>query len=264
VRLLQTELWGTLVSSGAGSLTMNLSTIDGWPVSIFNFAGNGATAAQNPVATAFDVALGTLAVPAGTAAGDPVWINGLAAPFGAAPPDFTAYAVNSEQSVQVAGGSLTAAGTQSCGLGSQTCEPASLRVLYKYATGTAAPFTGLSNAGFSVNLANPELDSAVIRIGPEVIDMKSLTVNPQIVPTTLPVTTTFAPRYALGNPTTATVTTTVTTATTSIASYSSFPAFVAEFNSVVSAADPVLQFDVRGVYNPTANTFTATSINVVL
>ena len=42
VRLQSTELWGSLVSSAAGSLVLNLQTIDDWPVSDYNFAGNGA------------------------------------------------------------------------------------------------------------------------------------------------------------------------------------------------------------------------------
>jgi len=264
VRLQSTQLWGSLVSLGAGSLTMNLQAINDWPASIYDFSGSGATAAQNPAPAAFDIATGSLTVPAGTVAGDPLWINGLMSAFGAAPPDFTAFAVNSESSVQVAGGTLTPAGTQSCGLGSEVCEPASMRVLYAYNTGTTTPFVGLSNAGFAVDLANPKLTTAVIRIGPEIIDMKTLPASPQVVPTTLPLTATFGPQYAIGNPTTSTVTPTVTTSTTSLQNYSSFPAFVTEYNSLVPSTGAVLQFDARGVYDRTTNIFTATSIDVVL
>ena len=42
VRLQSTKLWGSLVSSAAGGLVMDVQTIDDWPVADFDFAGNGA------------------------------------------------------------------------------------------------------------------------------------------------------------------------------------------------------------------------------
>ncbi len=115
---------------------MNLQAINDWPITDYNFAGNGATAAQNPVPAAFSVDTGALAVPAGTVAGNPLWVDGFMSRFGSAPPDLgAAVAVNNEASVQVAGGQLgggasTAPGTGMCGLGSQVCDPASLQVLW--------------------------------------------------------------------------------------------------------------------------------------
>jgi hypothetical protein len=153
---------------------MSLSAIDEWPASYYTFTGNGTSAAHDPVASSFVVNTGSLALPADLTAGSPVFVNGLVTPFGSAPPDFTATAVNSQASVQVAGGSLTAAGTQSCGLGSQVCQPASLRVLYNFAAGTAAPFAALSAAGFTLDKTNAELVSAVVAIGPETIDLTKL------------------------------------------------------------------------------------------
>ena len=85
VRLQPNEAFGTLVSSAAGSLVMDLTSIDNFPATDFNFAGNGATP---PVAAAFSVDTEGLTLPPGTAPGDPIWLSGYAAPFGAAPPDF--------------------------------------------------------------------------------------------------------------------------------------------------------------------------------
>jgi hypothetical protein len=68
----------------------------------------------------------------------------------------------------------------------------------------------------------------------------------------------------LGNPTTATVTPTVTTSSTSIATFTNFADFVTQFNATVTAGNAVLQFTIRGFYNPTTNIFTASSMNVVL
>jgi hypothetical protein len=262
VRLLSSEIWGPLVSSASGSLVMNLQAINDWPVSAYDFTGNGATAAPSPAAFAVDT--GPFALPAGTVAGDSLWIDGLVSPFGSAPPDFNASGgVYSEASVQVAPGSGTPAGTQSCGIGSQVCDPASMQVLWSNAPGAATPFTGLTSAGFSIDLSNAELVAGVIRIGPEVIDLKSLPASPKIEPTTLPPTTTFAPRYTVGNPVTSSTTPTVTS-TTALSIYSSFPDFVTQVNATLTSTSPAHQFQAQGVYNRTSNTFTATSISLVL
>ena len=266
VRLISTQLYGSLISSAAGSLVMNLTTINDWPESNYTFTGNGTSAAADPSAAAFTVNTGSLSLPSDLVAGAPVWVDGLVTPFGSAPPDFTATAVNSETSVQVAGGSLTAAGTQSCGLGSQICEPASLRVLYDYSTGTSAPFATSSATGFTIDMTNAALNSAVIRIGPETINLKTLTSSPAVVPTSLAATSTFGPQYTIGNPNTSTLTATATIATpaTTLHVYSDFPSFVTEYNSLVSSTNTVLQLTARGVYDRNTNTFTATDIDVVL
>jgi hypothetical protein len=263
VRLQQTQLWGSLVSEAAGSVVMNVQTINNWPISNYNFTGNGA-AALDP--TNFVVNPGTLALPAGTAVGDPVWINGFTAPYGSAPPDFLAVAVANEPSVQVAGGQFGGAaplapGAGVCGLGSQVCVPANMIV--SWVPGTTAPFLTFTAAGFSVDLSNANLLSGVIRIGPESIDLASLPASPLVVPTTLAVTSTFAPNYTVGNPATATTTTTVTS-TTSLHEHINFAAFVTDATAQLTAAAPALQLQATGIYDRSTNTFTATSVNFVL
>jgi hypothetical protein len=266
VRIMSSEIWGSLVSSTADSLVMNLQTINGWPASSYDFSGNGASAGQNPTAAAFAVNTGALTVPAGVVAGDPLWVDGIFSPYASAPPDFDATAVNSEASVQVAGGTGTPAGTQTCGVGSQVCDPASLQASWSATpTGTTTPFVDFGIAGFAIDLSNAQLVSAVIRVGPESIDLKSQqATNPRVVPTKLPRTTTFSPLYAVGNPITSSTTATVLTTMTAISQYSEFPSFVEQVNSTMTAANPPVQFEARGVYNRTTNTFTATSINLVL
>ena len=93
--------------------------------------------------------------------------------------------------------------------------------------------------------------------------MSSLPASVQIVPTTLAVTSTFAPRFTVGNPTTASTTATIT-ASTFLDVYSDYASFVSQTNTLLSDANPAVQFEARGVFNSTANTFTATSINLVL
>ena len=233
VRLVSTQLWGSLVSSAAGSAVLNLQTIDNWPVSNYNFTGNGAGAVAP---ASYAVNTGSLAIPAGVAAGGPLWIDGTTTPFGSAPPDFNAVAINAELSV-----------------------PARLQVDWTSA-GTTAPFATLANAGLTIDLNNANYSSGVIRIGSESIDLKSLAGTPQIVPATpigdagLPAK--FLPSFAIGNLTS-------TANTTAIAVFNTFSGFVTQAPLSIVAATPALHFVAAGVYNRGTNTFTASSIDVV-
>ncbi|HXA36832.1 MAG TPA: DUF4382 domain-containing protein [Steroidobacteraceae bacterium] len=233
VRLIPTELWGPLVSTASGSLTMNLQTIENWPVADYNFTGNGPSGVTP---ASFAVATGSLAIPAGVTAGSPVWIDGVFPPFGAAPPDFEAFTINSEVSV-----------------------PAYLQVDWTSA-GTTAPFATLTSAGLTIDLANANYSAGVIRIGSESIDLKSLVASPTIVPQTAPAPTPglpplFLPIFAIGN-LSASDTTTITV-------YNSFASFVTQLPLSTVAATPALHFVAKGVFNRTSNTFTASSIDVV-
>jgi sulfur transfer complex TusBCD TusB component (DsrH family) len=231
VRLISTQLWGPLVSSATGSLTMDLQTIDYWPVSNYNFTGNGTVA---PAAYVVDT--GALALPAGTVAGSPVWIDGVTAPFGSAPPDFEAFAINPELSV-----------------------PARLQVDWTSA-GTTAPFTTLTSTGLTVDLSNPNLSAAVIRIGSESVALSSLAATPQIVPQVGPappagLPAVFQPVFAIGNLTAADTTTITVT--------NNFATYVTQLPTAIVAATPAYHFVATGTYNRGNNTFTASSIDVV-
>jgi hypothetical protein len=233
VRLVSTQLWGSLVSSAPGSAVLNLQTIDNWPVSNYNFTGNGAAAVAP---ASYAVNTGSLAIPAGVAAGGLLWIDGTTTPFGSAPPDFNAVAINAELSV-----------------------PARLQVDWTSA-GTTAPFATLTNAGLTIDLNNANYSSGVIRIGSESIDLKSLAGTPQIVPATpigdagLPAK--FLPSFAIGNLTS-------TANTTAIAVFNTFSSFVTQAPLSIVAATPALHFVAAGVYNRGTNIFTASSIDVV-
>jgi hypothetical protein len=235
VRLISTHLWGSLVSSGAGALSMNLQTINNWPVSDFTFTGNGTSTATDPVATAFTVSTGTLTVPV-TTVGDPLWIDGRVAPFGSAPPAFDATAISSEASV-----------------------PASLQVQWT-STGTKTPFSVLSAAGSTIDLANTS--TAVIRVGPESIALASLPASPQftVVPqtgiaSTVPGVFLFTPRFSYGDPTAA--------APAGIHVFSAFGTYATDLTTAL-ATTSALQLEARGTYNRATNTFSASSVDVVL
>jgi hypothetical protein len=238
VRLLSTELFGSLISSAAGSLQLNLSGIENWPASVYNFAGNGSSAAQDPTAANFTVNTGALTLPT-AAAGDPLWIDGYVAPFGAAPPAFLAQSVNAESGVL-----------------------ATLAVTWT-GTGTAAPFAALTATGLTIDLTNAAFGSGQLRIGAETIDIKTLTASPSIVPAVaVPAATTglplFNPRFSVGPGAIS------ESSTGSITSFVTFAAFVTQLNTTFATPTSATQFVARGLYDRAGNTFTASSIDVVL
>ena len=229
VRLVPTELFGTVVSAAAGSATLDLQNINQYPASIYNFAGNGATA---PTAANFvvDTATATGTLPT-LSAGDLLWVDGYVSPFGSAPPDFLASVVNDEATM-----------------------PARMVVTWS-GTGSTAPFTSLTASGFVLNLADPKLSSAVLRFGAASVDMHTLPASPEVVPQTetppagpgLP--SIFIPLFGTGN-----------TATT-VNVVSTWATYETTLGSLASA--PVLKMDARGTYNPATNTFSAATINFV-
>jgi hypothetical protein len=234
VRLMSTELFGSELSSSAGSLGLNLQFINNWPVSVYNFAGNGATA---PTPGNFLVNTGSLTLPT-FAAGDPVWVDGYLSPFGSAPPDFLAQSVSAEATV-----------------------PATLVVNWT-GTGTTAPFATLSATGLSIDLANAAFGSGQLRVGAETVDITTLSASPNIVPDVaandptsgLPL---YSPVFSVGP---GAITENVVNP---IQSFNGFGAFVTQLNTTF-AATPATRFVARGLYNRAANTFTASSIDVVL
>ena len=238
VRLQSTELFGSLTSAASGSLALNLQSILSYPSSVYDFAGNGVSAASDPVAANFLVNTGALALPT-LAPGDPVWIDGYVAPFGTAPPDFTAFSVLAEASV-----------------------PATLAVLWT-GTGTAAPFATLTPTGLTIDLTNAAFGSGQLRIGAETVDVTTLSATPNIVPavaapdptTGLPL---FMPRFSVGPG--AIVEATINP----ITSFNTFAAFVTQLNTTFATPTPATQFVARGMYDRASNTFTASSIDVVL
>ena len=258
VRLIPSYLWGNLVSATTSGLTLNLQTINGWPVSDYSFAGNGTTAASDPVAAGFIVNTGSLVQPA-FAAADPVYLSGLFAPFGSAPPDFTASAVNSELSVQTVGG----VGTCGQGLASLDCIPASMRVYFSGAS-TAAVFSTLAATGMTVDIQSANYLLGNLRIGSESIDLATLPASPLIVPQAgtsggagLPAL--YQPLFSYGNP----LAVYSATAPAGINVFSDFATFASGLGTTLATTAP-LQFEARGTYNRATNTFSASSVNVVL
>ncbi len=240
VRLTSTSVYGSLVAAGANDLLLNLTTINDWPVSVFNFAGTGSSAANDAVATNYYVNTTGLTVP-DTTAGDPVWADGVVAPYAAGPPDFNASAVQSEAS-----------------------KTASIRVNWGTA-GTPAPFSAMSASGLTLDLSNASITSAVIRFGPESLPLTSLPASPVIVaatgtaPTATGLPSTYTPLFSEGDPTV----TGTDAAPDGVHVYSALSTYVTQLTTVFTTK-AALSFEARGTYDRTTNTFTAASINVVL
>jgi hypothetical protein len=232
VRLQNTQLWGSLVSSASDSLVLDLQTIENWPLDQFDFTGDGVV-----VPSSYAVDTGSVVLPAGVAPGDPLWIEGIVAAFGTAPPNFLATSMSSEATT-----------------------PASLQVSWG-STGTVAPFATLTSTGMTINLANADYSSGVIRVGPESILLTSLPASPTIVPAATPAATpglpaVFLPAFSIGNLTS-------TADTTAVTVYNTFSTFVTQLPVAVVAATPAYQFVANGFFNRATNTFTASSIDVV-
>jgi hypothetical protein len=237
VRIQSTELFGSLTSSAAGSLQMSLQGIESWPASVYNFAGNGVSGAQDPTAATFVVNTGALTLPT-LAPGDPVFVDGYVSRFGSGPPDFLAQSVLAEPSV-----------------------PATLAVIWT-GSGTAAPFATLTSTGLSIDLANAAFGSGQLRIGAETIDITTLGGSPSIVPAVavpaangLPL---FVPVFSVGAGATAEA------AGAPIQSYNGFGPFVTQLTTTFATPTPATKFVARGLYDRASNTFTASSIDVVL
>src|SRR5882762_9589548 len=141
VRLLVTQLNGTVNSAGSRVVAMTLARIDGRPISLFNFSGTGTTAGNDASPISYQVAAGTLSL-AGITNGTPLKVRGFVQPFGqaTATDDFNAITL-----IDV------------------TSAPATLVV--GWPSLEAAPFNNPTATGMTVNLTNAGLLHDIFRGG---------------------------------------------------------------------------------------------------
>jgi len=224
VRLHPTTLWGTLNTDG----TQDVLSLGRFAPAQISFAGTG-TAGHDATPNAYVV--DTSAVPPGpaTTTGELLQVQGGVAPFGSAPPDFTARAV--------------------------TAGPSTLQTLVVNWTngGSTSPFTSNSAAGLVVNLADANLGTThEIRTGPASLDLKSLPASPLI-------TTTGADQsnlqLAIGS----------TTLTSGISVFNSAQAFASAVDADFKAGtNKIFRLVAYGQYDSVNNTFVAARICVAL
>ena len=151
--LLHTHLGATVTLTGSGNVTVNVESIQGRPVSLFNFNGTNSDPA------AYSVKTGSLSL-SGINSGDPVGISGFVTPFGSAPPDFDADSISDYQNAN-----------------------AQLVVGYVVSGGTTAPFASLdATAGIVVDMTNSQIGLAhFVRKGPVITNLTSA-LDPTIEP----------------------------------------------------------------------------------
>jgi len=158
VRLDVTRLAGTVTSAAGTTLTLDLDSIDRWHVERFDFTGTG-TPGQDADPAAYEVDAGALDLTR-FETGSPARLFGFVAPFGAAPPDFTARTVVDFESVT-----------------------AKLAIGY-WPHGTAAPFTSLDAAAIVIDTANSAISwPHWIKAGLSIHDVRTLATPLRIVPT---------------------------------------------------------------------------------
>jgi hypothetical protein len=228
VRLDLTPAWGLVTNLAAGSVTLNLQSLDGRAASEFSFAGTGTSAANDATAGAYIVNTGTLDQTA-LAMSAPARVIGFATPFGKAPADFTAqtlvnFAAVSEELVVDFG------------------HP-----------GSATAFTGLTAASTSLLLDLTNVgDRHFVEIGPEQLDLTTLATAPAIVadPTATTDVFTIGHEGKLKNE-----------------NFNSFAAFIAALAQELggaSATGSVITVTAAGSYDSASNTYTATRVAVLI
>ena len=97
VELLPTNGVGLLSSSSSGLMTVNLQALGNVNAGALTFTGTGVASGSDATAAAYQVAIPSSFSTASLTTGLPVSFTGFVAPFGAAPPDFTASTVVSSQ-----------------------------------------------------------------------------------------------------------------------------------------------------------------------
>ena len=118
----------------------------------------------------------------------------------------------------------------------------------------------LAATGMTVDVTSASYVSGAIRIGGENIDLATLAAAPVIVPQAaisagagLPPL--YLPLFSFGDP--------LAVLPLGISTFSSFDTFVSDLTTALTTTAP-LQFEARGTFNRATNTFSASSVNVVL
>lgn len=225
VRLEITSAWGVISSLAAGSMTVNLKSLDGLPVSAFNFAGTGAGTAADANAAAYVIDTGMLSQ-TGLTMNMPARVMGFVAPFGTAPPNFVAQTLVNFSEV-----------------------PQALVIDWAHG-GSSTAFTGLTNMSTSLKLDLTGSDKLhFVAVGPDVVDLTTLAAGPTIVSDTMAAGQVFAIGHHGKYQT---------------ESFNTFAAFVTALAADLTPTARVVDLAATGQYDSTGNTFTANRIAVLI
>jgi Domain of unknown function (DUF4382) len=172
--LLPTTGAGLLSASSSGSATVDLQELGDVAATSLDFAGTGATAQQDAMASSYQISLPASLSSSGTAAGAAVGFTGFVTPFGSAPPDFTATTwLNYSQTETVFDAWWTP-------------------------PGTSAPFATLTGSELLLSPATLKASARdVIRIGYVTVDPTTLSGGLQLLPDTAGTDQSFAIVHAM-------------------------------------------------------------------
>ena len=225
VRLDMTPAWGVVTAMASGSVTVNLQSLDGLPVSAFNFAGTGAATASDASAAAYVIDTGALSQ-TGLAVKSPARVMGFVTPFGKSPPNFTAATLVNFSGV-----------------------PEALIVDWAQ-KGSATAFTGLTATSTTLTLDLTGVDKLhFIQIGPQTLDLTTLATPPTLMADATAMNQIFAighrGKYKTEN-------------------FNTFASFVAALSADLTPAATVVDLAATGQYDSMANTFTVTRLAVLI
>jgi hypothetical protein len=225
VRLDMTPAWGVVTALAAGSMTINLQSLDGLPVSAFNFAGTGTTTAMDANPMSYVIDTGPL-TQTGLGVKAPARVMGFVTPFGKSPPNFTAQTLVNFSGV-----------------------PEALVIDWAQ-RGSATAFTGLTATSTSLQLDLAGVDKLhFIQMGPQTIDLTSLATAPTIMADATATNEVFAighrGKYKTEN-------------------FNTFAAFITALAADLTPTATVVDLAATGQYDSTANTFTATRLAVLI
>ena len=158
VRLELTHLLGAVVAASPGNLALDLASIDGRRLNVFDFTGTGSAPDTDADPDNYEIVTGNLNL-SRLVNGSPARVFGFVTPFGAAPPDFEGRTVVDFQDVRALLG---------IGWG---------------LTGTATPFLSIDAQSIVIDNANAAIGLRhFIAIGPTLIDIETLPTAPTLKP----------------------------------------------------------------------------------
>jgi hypothetical protein len=213
VQLDPTNLVGTVTSNASTLVTLSLESLGGQAPANLNFAGTGTSSSQDATAAAYTVSIPSTLSATGLGSGEPVQFRGFVAPFGEAPPDFTAST-----------------------LVSYADTPAALRVHWA-SPGTTAPFATLTSTELLIGQAMLQASANhVIRVGAATLDPSTLSAGLQLDPD--PSATN--PQFAIAH-----------LKSRSIETFASFNALTTALTTELNGTNGVTQVDAEGPYDAT-------------
>ncbi|MGC9324559.1 MAG: DUF4382 domain-containing protein [Desulfomonilia bacterium] len=159
IRMMLTTLRGVVVNISSGTVVLDLNSIDGRRIGLYDFSGTGQTPETDADPEHYEINTSSIAL-SSLEAGIPLKVRGFVVPFGQAPHDFDAKTLVDVSDV-----------------------PAMLHVNWYPASSTA--IEDLTSEGFELTLDDVGVFHHVARAG-ILVDLLDIPVTPFIIPSTAP------------------------------------------------------------------------------